>query len=679
MGEDDTAVSPLSRAVTIERNSGSQIALALTVFALVLAANSVINESWLSYTEESGDASIKSDTSLTEVSAEVCLDDECDTTTEKLGEMHDDCLAELKGESSSVVDEACGDIGDYHEAGFVAMIMLIAGSVILLVATVMQVRSMLGASSNLPNLLSGGSGVWLGLSVLVWSLILPETDYDLEWGEGPLLALLATSSAIVAGFSGILQSWVDGPQRMRARGVRSGTNMDEFVLKESSCGDRTLSILVDEELIRVAKIERIGASPSVNDILATRRDSYTGFSHQRLDWLDDFKGVWWVVAGASAISSLTISALFLIPFVIALSLAVLQLMDPERFVISTNSGNHPFYVNRWRSNRELTNLAMDMVDDAMIGVLRGEQLDTKMLDARAEAIAERFTAERKARQEEIEARAAQKEEMLAAIEPPAVSTPETPPPTNNSPEAKTSPSLEHIGEVTESVVEEPLVDENVTAEDEYVESKPVQDVEQNDTTVESKTTQQDSISDSESKDSEADSQTQEKLQTKPESLAPNTDIPSEATSPAVSASSITIPPPPALPDAASSQVAASTSPALPLPPPPLPNPAGMPPPPLPGAIPPPPGALGTPPPPGLPPSPNPTGMPPLPLPGTLPPPPGISGIPAPPPPAGASPIMPPLGVPQSTTPPPPVLVQAAPREDNLTDDEKDNLLGDLSD
>jgi hypothetical protein len=40
--------------------------------------------------------------------------------------------------------------------------------------------------------------------------------------------------------------------------------------------------------------------------------------------------------------------------------------------------------------------------------------------------------------------------------------------------------------------------------------------------------------------------------------------------------------------------------------------------------------------------------------------------------------MPPMGVPQPITPPPPVLVKASPREDNLTVDEMDDLLGDLS-
>ena len=47
MGEDEAPVSASAPAVTIKRNSGSQIALALTVFALVMASNSIINDSWL--------------------------------------------------------------------------------------------------------------------------------------------------------------------------------------------------------------------------------------------------------------------------------------------------------------------------------------------------------------------------------------------------------------------------------------------------------------------------------------------------------------------------------------------------------------------------------------------------------------------------------------------------------
>jgi hypothetical protein len=41
-------------------------------------------------------------------------------------------------------------------------------------------------------------------------------------------------------------------------------------------------------------------------------------------------------------------------------------------------------------------------------------------------------------------------------------------------------------------------------------------------------------------------------------------------------------------------------------------------------------------------------------------------------------MMPPMAPLQPVAPPPPIVVQAAPREDNLSNDEKDNLLGELS-
>ena len=431
------------------------------------------------------------------------------------------------------------------------------------------------------------------------------------------MALVAAGAGLIAGFSGTIQSWIDGPPRMRAQGVRSGTDMNEFVLKESSCGDHTLSILADSDLIRVVRVERVGASPSIKDVLATRRDSYTGFSHQRLDWLDDFKGLWWVLAGASLISSFMISALFLIPFTIAALLALLQLMDPERFVVSTNSGNHPFYINRWRSNRELTNLAMDLVDEVMISVLRGDDLDTSALDARADQIAEIFSAEREAKQETEQAAAAEKEALIeaanaaaaAAAQPPAPSElpvspseipqgpPSTvaqiPPPPGQIPGPGTvAGPIESVPQTAPEPVEEDVEEALVEQAEEPV-SEPV-----------------------------------------PEREVVEEPAPEDP----VAVPAVTIPPPPPLPAVAQPQAVLPPPPAV-LPPPPA---AALP---LPPAI--------------------------------MPPPPALGGMGLPPPPAGAA-ILPPMVNPQPVTLPPPVMVQAAPREENLSDDEKDNLLGDLS-
>lgn len=654
MGEDEAPVSATAPAVIVERNPGSQIALALTVFALVLASNAIINDSWLTDSIESGDDSAVSDLSLTELSTEICIDGVCNSTSDNLGERYDECMKQMKefGANASQKDEVCGDFAEYHNAGYVATIMLIIGSISLLVATVFQVRAMIGHSSRLPNLLSSSSGIWVGISVLTWSIMLPESDTEPDWGQGLWLALLSASCAFIAGFSGTLQSWVDGPPRMRARGVRSGTEMNEFVLKESSCGDHTLSILVDDDLIRVARIDRVGASPSVSDVLATRRDSYTGFSHQRLDWLDDFKGVWWVVAGASLISTFMISTLFLIPFFISVVLALLQLMDPERFVISTNSGNHPFIINRWRSNRELTNLAMDLVDDAMIAVLRGEDLDTSILDARAEAIATRFTANREAKMAAeavaeaeraaaaeaakvaAEAAAAEKAAAQAAAQAAAATAP--PPP---APVAETV-----TGPVATESVENASNDSQPQNEALVSQTQSIPEP----TTGEDKS----EAGQASTPTNDADATTQQETQTA-QATTPIPEPVKEAAPPVV------IPPPPALPATAPPGMA-----SIPPPPVAMPAPPGM------ATAPPPPAAV-------MPPPPMPGAMPPPPGMGSMPPPPGMGGMPTPPPPMGAA-MVPPMGTPQPMMPPPPVVVQAAPREDNLSNDEKDDLLGDLS-
>ena len=645
MGEDEASTTTVAPAVTMERNSGSQIALALTVFALVLASNSVINESWLTSSIESEGQTTDSDMGLREISAEVCSGVTCESSSENLGDLYEDCMESMEGATSSEKEEECGKIADWHNAGYVTTIMLILSGIVLFAATIMQVRSMMGHNSRLPNFVSGGGGVFIALSILVWSLMIPEPETDPEWGQGLWLAIMASVCGIVAGMSGTLQSWVDGPPRMRAHGVRSGSGMNEFVLKESSCGNHTLSILADSDLIRVAKTDRIGASASTKDILATRRDSYTGFSHQRMDWLDDFKGVWWVVAGASLISSFMISILFLIPFTLAAILALFQLMDPERFVISTNSGNHPFYINRWRSNRELTNLAMDLVDDAMINVLRGEELETEALDARADLIAERFSANREAEQIAAAAAAAEKEAFIQAAqtqqEAPAeaedspVPSPEEQTSETETPESPTVESATPVEETTEAAEEKDTT--SLADEVEWPEPAPV-------TNEEKAEPESDAPKEEVVEEEEPPAPQVEEQPVVNETPAPETQVVTEA----VAAAPVTIPPPPPLP-------AAIPPPAV-MPPPPLPaapSPPGMiPPPPLPAAMPTPPGMSSMPPPPGMP------GMP--------------------PPPAGAPAIMPPMASNQPLPTPPPVLVQAAPREDNLSDDEMDDLLGELS-
>ena len=92
MGEDEPSVAATAPTVTVERKSGSQIALALSVFALVLASNSIINESWLSNSDESDDISVESDIGLSEFSVEICDGATCESESENLGDLYEECI-----------------------------------------------------------------------------------------------------------------------------------------------------------------------------------------------------------------------------------------------------------------------------------------------------------------------------------------------------------------------------------------------------------------------------------------------------------------------------------------------------------------------------------------------------------------------------------------------------------
>ena len=99
----------------------------------------------------------------------------------------------------------------------------------------------------------------------------------------------------------------------------------------------------------------------------------------------------------------------------------------------------------------------------------------------------------------------------------------------------------------------------------------------------------------------------------------------------------------------------------------------------------PPDSIPSPPPPTMTPAPIPSPPPPTMASAPMPPPPAIGGMPTPPPPMGSDIPMPPSAAadillpPENLTPPPEVPTEATPRDDSMSEGEKENLLTDLSD
>ena len=177
---------------------------------------------------------------------------------------------------------------------------------------------------------------------------------------------------------------------VRAKTI-TGDTTSEFVIRESADGNETLSLLHIDDLIQVvtSKRDQFGNIKIEKHMIAKNVET---FSHYRYDWLDTTKFVWW--------TTLTLGILFLIIgaisgwginlgaalFTVGLLFTLLQAADPEYIVFETTSGSHRFLVYRIRSNLELTNMSMDLIDEAMQNYLQTGKLDTSALDSEAQRI-----------------------------------------------------------------------------------------------------------------------------------------------------------------------------------------------------------------------------------------------------------------------------------------------------
>ena len=392
-----------------ERNPVSQLNLALHILAFILIFNALFSNAWLVQDSITESTDVSMEVGLYESNTSICVDvlgiTECNQSTMDYSESHDNCTELL--ESMNITNgssyDSCTKIGKMSTAGLVATPFFIIGALVFLACAVLSIREVMNGNKGVNWIISAVATGTTATGLLFWTLLFPETEgAEFELGYALWFMIVAIFAGITSLFTNSLSGFVTGPPRMLANGVRVGGDNSEFVLKESSDGDTTLSILVDEDIIRVVRVTRIGSSNKTEDLLATKRDAFTGYSHERYDWLDDHRQGWWVILGVGLITSLTISPFFISLLVIGGLLALLQLMDPERFVISTSSGDHSFMVNRWRSNRELTNLAMELVDGVMLEVLAGKEMDSSALDFRAEAIADRFREDEKGRQQQVE-------------------------------------------------------------------------------------------------------------------------------------------------------------------------------------------------------------------------------------------------------------------------------------
>ena len=407
------------------------------------------------------------------------------------------------------------------------------------------------------------------------------------------------------------------------RGVRAldaEEQSREFVLRESKRGNRTLSVIEDDDLVRISLARREAHGVVVEEQFMARKEALLGFSHYRYDWLDGGKYGWWATTGIGIILLLFAPGIGSLIFLAGVLLSLAQFTDPELLLFETNAGQHRVLLYRIGSNRALTDASMDLIDGAMEGLLSGKPLDCEALNERADEIAALVATTTPPLVVETVAVAAPVAAPLPT--PVATTAPSTPPPS--------SPPIpaEQVPPPTPTPAAEP-------------EPEP---------------------------EPEVAPEPEQELEPEPEP-EPEPEVVAEL-EPEPAPTQVGIPPPPPPPSTTVSEPAPEPAPVpAPTPPPvsdPAPIAAPLPPPPMPVPAPPPNltpmGHEGQPPPPAG----DMAGLPP-------PPPAGIGGLPPPPPPPGASPF-----APTKPVEPTELHVKAAPREDSLSPDEALDLLSDLS-
>jgi len=403
----------------------------------------------------------------------------------------------------------------------------------------------------------------------------------------------------------------------------------EYLLRRTKNGKAAISILDDGELIQVssAKRDKDGTTHSQQHLMV-KKEVLLGVSHKKFDWLDRYRVGWWsMVAGGIGLSVIAnpMGALLLAG---GLFFSIWQIADPELLVLETSTGKHPLYLNRMGSDRDLMKCSMDHLSNAMKSLLKTGELDCSGYE---EAVGVLMAERALNIQNQAE----------AAVETPSFVIPQQPVVDEVQP-------IQPVAEETTTTPEDtPATPEDTTTTPEDTLATPEVDEPTPEQVVETPEPKEESTEwgdDPWSLEPEEDTAVED--EPAPEATPPELPEPS-ATPPPLPVVLSEPAPPPELTSAALPE---------PAPPPEFSATPTMPPPPAP--IPPP--GLAPMPPPSLPPLPS-LGM-------DLPPiPPGVLG-------ANLG-----LGSSAPSPPPPQALVASSPRQENLSTEDKDDLLSALGD
>ncbi len=407
----------------------------LIVGSLILALLGMMGDAW-SVEETSSTTDLfgqeftvttESKVGLDDMSGKVCTNGECETVVADLSEAYDNCTTQASelDLNASTTEEMCGTAGDMASAGFMGIIFLILGILVLIITLVATFMTSRGTALPFSQFYPFGGAALILIGVISWYLMMPEPpeESDPSLGANAWMAIVSSIFAAGAGgftmysgtsapvvISGTVQPSTNSGRTpgLGARTLTKGSEAREFVLRETANGDRTLSIVEDGQLFRLTRATRGENGTHSEDLFMTRMDALCGFTHSRFDWLDTTRYLWNLMAIAGLVltimtfentSLIFYTNWFILFFTVGTILSMMQFADPEHITFETNTGKHRLLIYRAGSNRVLTNTSMELIDSTMRDVLRGEEIDPSALNAVADSIEAELAEARKAAEE----------------------------------------------------------------------------------------------------------------------------------------------------------------------------------------------------------------------------------------------------------------------------------------
>ncbi len=162
--------------------------------------------------------------------------------------------------------------------------------------------------------------------------------------------------------------------------------IQEFSLWESRDGKQATILLADDDLVEILELTKLNdGSTNIDLRLAMRKETLTGFTHERFNWLYQWNWLWWAAVVIGLLGILfslfnPLLALFSVLLIPGFFFGMMAASRPHRLTFKGIENHNHITLRSLGSRTDLFTASMCMIDPAMEGLLRTGRLETEEIE-----------------------------------------------------------------------------------------------------------------------------------------------------------------------------------------------------------------------------------------------------------------------------------------------------------